>query len=388
MNDIAFKVIVGNGYDDILFKTIMLKGEKGDRGEAGGAEIDDSTTALTTTWSSSKINSEISAVPHSLADQDDVSITSPTDDQALFYDATAGKWKNKTADASTLKYNSVKSIKDEIDAKASNLTELDDVVISNPQANQGLIFDATTGKWINGAVEIQGELIELDDVDVDQQTLADGDALKWDATAQKWVNGEVSTTSALVDLTDVALDSSIPDFSSLVYNATLGKWKNKQITIVCNQAQYNAWKNSSPSQLIPNTHYVITDAQNLNPTASDIEYSSGVSVKDELDDKADISSLSTVATSGDYADLLNKPLTYGGVITDLNNVSRITLSFTLYAFNGGATNSPSGSAGGWLLSMINDNTTNYGSQIASTNGGLYFRKLSGGNFTTWTTLAT
>lgn len=133
-------------------------------------------------------------------------------------------------------------------------------------------------------------------------------------------------------------------------------------------------------------------------TANQINYlntTSGLSATnvqgaiDELENgKADTSSLSTVATSGNYNDLLNKPLTYGGTLTDLNNSTKTAETFTLYTFNGGATNSPSGTAGGWLLSMINSNTTNYGSQIASTNAGLYFRKLSGGSFTAWTTLAT
>ena len=229
MSDVAFKVLIGNGYDDILFKTIMLKGEKGDRGEAGGAEIDDSSTALTTTWSSSKINSELNALPKNFSELGDVSITAPSDDQAPLYDATAGKWKNKTVDASTLKYNSVKSIKDEIDAKASNLTELDDVAISSPQSNQGLIYNSTTGKWGNGTVAVSGNLDDLADVDIDSASLADGEALKWNATAQKWENGAVSTTTALANLTDVSLDSSIPDSSSLVYNATEGKWENEQL---------------------------------------------------------------------------------------------------------------------------------------------------------------
>lgn len=60
MNDIAFKVIIKNdGIDDVIFKTLMLKGEKGDRGEAGGAQIDDSTISSSTTWSSSKSNTEL-----------------------------------------------------------------------------------------------------------------------------------------------------------------------------------------------------------------------------------------------------------------------------------------------------------------------------------------
>lgn len=111
-------------------------------------------------------------------------------------------------------------------------------------------------------------------------------------------------------------------------------------------------------------------------------------VDDGLSDKADTSDLSNVATSGNYNDLLNKPITYGGTLTDLNSSSRTTKTCTLYTFGGDAINSPSGTAGGWLLSMINENTTNYGSQLALTNAGLYFRKLAGGSFQAWTTLAT
>ncbi len=45
--------------------------------------------------------------------------------------------------------------------------------------------------------------------------------------------------------------------------------------------------------LVHNALYIITDAPNLNPTASDIEYSSGVTVKQAIDSKADSSTTYT-----------------------------------------------------------------------------------------------
>ena len=48
------------------------------------------------------------------------------------------------------------------------------------------------------------------------------------------------------------------------------------------QAQYDALVQAGT--LVHNALYVITDAPNLNPTASDIEYSGAVTVKDKLDD--------------------------------------------------------------------------------------------------------
>lgn len=272
MNDIAFKVIIKNdGIDDVIFKTLMLKGEKGDKGDAGGAEIDDSTTSSTKTWSSYKIRNEIDAKPVNLSQLGDVDLDTITDGQMLGYNLTAGKWENKSVDASTLKYDANTSIKDKIDDKADSA---------------GLSLVAVSGDYddLSNKPTIPDELTELGDVDIDAISLTDGDGLKWNATTGKWENGAVSTTSALIDLTDVALDSPIPDFASLVYNATEGKWKNKQLTIVCLEAQYEAWKNSSPSQLIPCTHYILSDAQNLNATAEDVEFSAGVSVADELND--------------------------------------------------------------------------------------------------------
>ena len=130
MNDIAFKVIIKNdGIDDVIFKTLMLKGEKGDKGDAGGAEIDDSTTSASKTWSSNKIRNEIDAKPVNLSQLGDVDLDTITDGQMLGYNLTAGKWENKTADASTLKYDANTSIKDKIDEKA-NTSDLATVATS------------------------------------------------------------------------------------------------------------------------------------------------------------------------------------------------------------------------------------------------------------------
>ena len=120
MNDIAFKVIIKNdGIDDVIFKTLMLKGEKGDKGDAGGAELDDSTTASNTTWSSNKIRAEIDEKPDNLSELDDVDLDSISDEQLLGYNLTTGKWENKSVGASTLKYDANTSIKDKIDEKAN-----------------------------------------------------------------------------------------------------------------------------------------------------------------------------------------------------------------------------------------------------------------------------
>lgn len=51
------------------------------------------------------------------------------------------------------------------------------------------------------------------------------------------------------------------------------------------QSQYNTLKQAGT--LVRNALYVITDAENLNCTADDIEFSSGVTVKQKIDSKQD-----------------------------------------------------------------------------------------------------
>lgn len=116
---------------------------------------------------------------------------------------------------------------------------------------------------------------DLADTDISGQ--AQGEALVWDGS--KWVNGTVSTVGNLDDLNDVDTTGKASG-DSLRYDGN--DWVAKPTTIACTQAQYNTWKNATPSQLKKGVHYVITDAPNLNPTASDIEYSSGVTVADKL----------------------------------------------------------------------------------------------------------
>lgn len=129
----------------------------------------------------------------------------------------------------------------------------------------------------------------LDDVEIENPT--SNQALVWDAENNKWTNGEVSTVGSIDDLNDVDTTGKASG-DSLRYDGN--EWVAKPTTIEMTQAEYNAIVDFTP---YANTHIVITDAPNLNPTASDIEYSSGVTVADKLDDLATASGTAT-AQSG------------------------------------------------------------------------------------------
>lgn len=162
-------------------------------------------------------------------------------------------------------------------------------VIFDPVATEG----HGTGFVVSSDYIAKLEVGDLADTDISGQ--AQGEALVWDGT--KWVNGTVSTVGNLDDLNDVDTTGKASG-DSLRYDGN--DWVAKPTTIALTQAEYNALQTKEP-----NTHYVITDAPNLNPTASDIEYSSGVTVKQAIDSKQPlIKHLQKKGTTDSTGDLL------------------------------------------------------------------------------------
>lgn len=68
-----------------------------------------------------------------------------------------------------------------------NLTDLGDVVITSPTNGQALIYNSTTGKWVNGAGGGGGGSIATL-TDVTLTSLANGQILVYNSTLGKWVN--------------------------------------------------------------------------------------------------------------------------------------------------------------------------------------------------------
>ena len=68
---------------------------------------------------------------------------------------------------------------------SSDLADLDDVNLTDLDDGEILIYQSSTGKWINGVVPAGAEsLSELDDVDV--ASAANGDVLTYDSTNDEW----------------------------------------------------------------------------------------------------------------------------------------------------------------------------------------------------------
>ena len=151
-----------------------------------------------------------------------------------------------------------------------------DVIFDNvPTTSHGVGY-AVTSDGLKTALDgkantsdIPDELNDLSDVNITSPT--QGEALVFDEHGNI-VNGTVSTVGNLDDLSDVDTTGK-QEGDSLRYIGN--EWKAQPTTVEMTQAEYNAIVDFTP---YANTHIVITDAPNLNPTASDIEYSSGVSV--------------------------------------------------------------------------------------------------------------
>lgn len=174
----------------------------------------------------------------------------------------------------------------ESDSAIHNLESQVEDIVSEQYDSANVIFDSvpTSGHGIPYVVSSDGLLSyipknvsDMDDVTI--TTPVQGEALVFDADGNL-VNGTVSTVGSIDDLNDVDTTGKV-DGDSLRYDSGSGDWVAKPVTVALTQAEYDALALSG--DLANNTHYVITDAPNLNPTASDIEYSSGVTVKQQLD---------------------------------------------------------------------------------------------------------
>lgn len=184
--------------------------------------------------------------------------------------------------------------------------------------------------------------------DVTLSSIQSGQVLKYNGT--KWVNAnESGGVSALTDLTDVTV-TSVQNGQELVYNSTSSEWENREVHKTLTQAEYDALV--SAGTLDMNTIYFISDGGVLGD-ASDVDYDNTTSgltatnVQDALDEivsdipAAQVNSdwnavsgvaqilnkpnLASVATSGDYDDLTNKPtIPAAQVNSDWNSASGVS----------------------------------------------------------------
>lgn len=147
-----------------------------------------------------------------LDDLNDVTITTPSNNQVLTYDN--GEWVNANAQGGP--------------TSLDNLTNVD---ITTPSDGQFLKYDAANQEWVNGSGG-GGGATDLDDLtDVSISSPTNGQVLKYNSTSQEWENANESGGGAtdLDDLSDVTITTP-SDGQALLYDAANQIWKNGTVS--------------------------------------------------------------------------------------------------------------------------------------------------------------
>lgn len=143
------------------------------------------------------------------------------------YDAVADQYEGNvifddvpTANHGTPYTVTSEGIKNAIsEATPDNLSDLNDVSISSPTTNQALVWDAVNNVWTNGEVSTVGGLNDLNDVTIDSGELAEGQELVYNGTdAFENKTTRVELTQAEYDQL-VADDEVLPDVDYYITDA-------------------------------------------------------------------------------------------------------------------------------------------------------------------------
>ena len=226
-------------------------------------------------------------------------------------DNTTGTWDDT-------KWDRVK-VMDEITqgggGGSSTLAGLDDVNISSPTDGQALVYDDTTGKWVNGAGGGGSSTFAgLNDVNV--QGVSNGDIARYNLTTGKWTD---SSDLSDLELTVAQLQASVLSITDghtiLDSNGTaMAQEDGLQFASGCveddavngktiyiemiriSQANYDTLK--ANGQLKPGAKYFIYDAQPVAVNASNLPYSSTQSTKQKIDEISTPVAFSITPSSG------------------------------------------------------------------------------------------
>ena len=109
-------------------------------------------------------------------------------------------------------------------ANPTLLQNLQDVVLNSPTEGQALIYDATNEVWKNGNGGGSGSSTLSGLTDVNLESPVNGETLIYDSLNQEWINGQAGATN-LNGLTDVVLTTPSNN-QVLKYDSVNHVWKN------------------------------------------------------------------------------------------------------------------------------------------------------------------
>lgn len=135
-----------------------------------------------------------------------------------------------STNASNISSNESKLLSKQEELSATNRLDVDFLSHVGASTGNALVYDGT--QWAPGNVSTVGSLDDLTDVNIGTASLNANDALLYDAASQKFVPGQVVTSSSLGALSDVDLSSGVSNQQVLAYDGNAQKWEAQTLSSI------------------------------------------------------------------------------------------------------------------------------------------------------------
>lgn len=192
----------------------------------------------------------------------------------------------------------INTVNEKIDSiqVVDELSELQDVTLTSPSNGQGLIYDSASGKWVNGNVASGTAWGDITGTLANQTDLSNA------------LSGKANTshTHTKSEITDLAIPSKVSELSNdagYITNASLSEFATLD-DIPTNVSELNNDSGFITNAALPTALSDLTDDLGSSPTHTHSQY---LTEHQDISGKADLSELATVATSGQYSDLIGTP---------------------------------------------------------------------------------
>lgn len=184
----------------------VVKGDKGDKGDGiSTMQVVDNHLIVTLT-DGTEIDCGLIDVTTSMANLEDVDVSTVENGQILIYDSTTNTWKNGSPSATSTSLDDLSNV------------NIDTITLQNGQI---IKYDAVNQVWVNAdSINIES-LNDINDVNI--VNIQDGQVIAYDSTNQKWVN--TNAIAKLRDMTDVEL-TNLSELNMLRYDSVNNKWVN------------------------------------------------------------------------------------------------------------------------------------------------------------------
>jgi len=158
-----------------------------------------------------------------------------------------------------------------------DLESLTDVILTSPTQGQVLLYNSTSGKWVNDTPSVDiGSIESLENVeDVTYEDLVTGDILKWNGV--QWAPATDPTISELDGIPDVSVSTAIAE-DFLKFNGT--NWVNS--TIELNDLT-DVTIGGDPTNALNASHVVKYDGTNWINTKLELDELKNVSISEEAE---------------------------------------------------------------------------------------------------------